>query len=174
MKQLKPIVIFHFCMVYIVMGSTYFFIKLAIQTIPPLLVLSFRFFVGGLLVILYARIKDGKIKIPTKSELFNALIMGFFLFVSGVGLVTFGQQFTFSYITSLIVASVPLLVAFFDYILYKKRITKTSLIGISGKTVVLVLNQSALPALRDSSEPPLSMPLNTPSLQSPLSTKGIS
>ncbi|MFA7592047.1 MAG: EamA family transporter, partial [Sphaerochaetaceae bacterium] len=75
-------------------------------------------------------IKDGKIKIPTKSELFNALIMGFFLFVSGVGLVTFGQQFTFSYITSLIVASVPLLVAFFDYILYKKRITKTSLIGI--------------------------------------------
>lgn len=130
MRQQKIIVIFHFFMVYIVMGSTYFFIKLAIQTIPPLLVLSFRFLIGGILVILFARLKSEKIEFPTKDEILSAFIMGFFLFITGVGLVTFGQQFTYSYITSLIVASVPLLVVFFDYLFFKKRIRKTSLVGI--------------------------------------------
>lgn len=144
---MKKTTIFHYFMVYIVMGSTYFFIKQAILTVPPAFVLSFRFLTGGTLLIILARIKDGILKRPNLKEIGSSFVIGVLLFVTGVGLVTLGQQYTYSYITSLIVASVPLLVALFDSIFFKKRTSFSSWLGILfglGGIAFLFFNQQEM------------------------------
>ena len=42
-----------FSIVYIVWGSTYFFIKIAIHDIPPMLMACMRFFVAVLLLLIW-------------------------------------------------------------------------------------------------------------------------
>ncbi len=117
-------------MVYLVMGSTYFFIKAAVQTIPPLYVLAFRFLLGGVLFALLAGLRGKLRPLPTRRELASALLIATCLFLFGVGLVTMAQRYVYSYLTALLVAAVPLIVVFFDFALLKKRITLARMLGV--------------------------------------------
>ena len=47
-------VIIAFATVYIVWGSTYFFIQVAVQHIPPMMLGAFRFLAAGVLMLAFA------------------------------------------------------------------------------------------------------------------------
>jgi drug/metabolite transporter (DMT)-like permease len=101
-----------FGLVYVIWGSTYLAIKLAIETIPPFLMAGTRFLVAGGVLYAVARLL-GAPK-PARGEWGPASIVGLFLLLGGNGLVVFGQKTVPSGLASLIVAGVALWMALFD------------------------------------------------------------
>ena len=50
MKQPALLILLSYLLVYVVWGSTYFFIKAAVDTIPPALVVAGRFILGAVIL----------------------------------------------------------------------------------------------------------------------------
>ena len=90
-KAASPLlVILAFAIVYIVWGSTYFFIQQAIVDFPPFLLGAVRFIIAGLLMLAYCIMKgenvfDNKL-IP------HAAVGGFFMLFIGNGIVIWVEQ----------------------------------------------------------------------------------
>lgn len=141
LTEKKLLLGYHYFMVYIVIGSTYFFNKQAVAHISPMYVVAFRYLVGGIILLSIARLQGDSIFKASRPELLSSLFIGVFLFVIGAGFVTIGQQFTYSYLTSLITSSVPLLVVCYDFLLFKRRPKLLNvlgvLIGIAGVAVLM-------------------------------------
>ena len=115
------LIILAYLAVYIIWGSTYFFIKLSIQTIPPFYSLGFRFFLGGsLFFILSMILRNSREKVAFKQILTSAGL-GVLLLIGGTGFVTSAETKVNSYLAALIIASTPMTVAFFDFIFFRKR-----------------------------------------------------
>src|SRR4051794_12025793 len=95
-----------FATLYLVWGSTYLGIKLAVETLPPLLMAGSRFLVAGLL--LYAAPRLRGVPAPAWRQWMPATLTGALLLLGGNGLVTWAQQTVLSGRAALIVATTPL------------------------------------------------------------------
>jgi len=91
---------------YIVWGSTYLGIKVAIETIPPFFHASVRFFISGLILLVWQRAVGSEM--PTRKQWISTAIIGNLLLLGGNGLVSWAEQFIPSGIAALIIATVPL------------------------------------------------------------------
>ncbi|HNC08620.1 MAG TPA: EamA family transporter [Anaerolineales bacterium] len=92
---------------YIVWGSTYLGIKVAIETIPPFFHAAIRFLVSGLILVLWQ--KAAGREMPTRKQWISTAIIGNLLLVGGNGLVSWAEQFIPSGIAALIIGSVPMM-----------------------------------------------------------------
>ncbi len=100
--------------VYLIWGSTYLAIKFAIETLPPFLMSGARFFVAGLLMIGWARLRGAEW--PTRRQLRGAAIVGLLLLAGGNGGVSWAEQFVPSGLTSLLIATVPVWVVLLTWL----------------------------------------------------------
>jgi drug/metabolite transporter (DMT)-like permease len=91
---------------YIVWGSTYLGIKVAIETIPPFLHAGIRFLISGLILVIWQR-SAGQ-SMPTRKQWISVGIIGTLLLLGGNGLVAWAEQFIPSGIAALIIATVPM------------------------------------------------------------------
>jgi len=91
---------------YIVWGSTYLGIKIAIETIPPFFHGSVRFLISGLILVIWQRAAGHPF--PTRKQWMSTAIIGTLLLLGGNGLVAWAEQFIPSGIAALIIASVPM------------------------------------------------------------------
>lgn len=91
---------------YIVWGSTYLGIKIAVETIPPFFHAGVRFLLSGIVLVLWQRAIGNDM--PTKNQWKNTFIVGTFLLLGGNGLVSWAEQTIPSGIAALIVGTVPL------------------------------------------------------------------
>lgn len=91
---------------YIVWGSTYLGIKVAIETIPPFFHAAVRFFISGVILLAWQRGVGSEM--PTRKQWISTAIIGNLLLLGGNGLVSWAEQFIPSSIAALIIASVPL------------------------------------------------------------------
>lgn len=137
-------IVLSYALVYIVWGSTYYFIKLAVTTIPPMYVVGFRFLFGGLGLIAFTLImnaKSGKSIIPSKWQILFSAVIGILLLVGGNGMVSVAEKKVDSYIAALIVSTIPIVVLILDKILLGKRLLPFSvfgaIIGITGTWLLL-------------------------------------
>jgi drug/metabolite transporter (DMT)-like permease len=112
MKPRPWLVPLAFGLVYVIWGSTYLAIRIAIDTIPPFLMAGTRFLAAG--AVLYAVARLAGAPKPAKGEWGPASIVGLFLLLGGNGLVVFGQKTVPSGLASLIVAGVALWMALFE------------------------------------------------------------
>jgi drug/metabolite transporter (DMT)-like permease len=103
-----------FAAVYIVWGSTYLFIRFAVETLPPFLMAGVRFAVAGLILYLWARLRGAPA--PTRTEARAAAIGGLFLLLGGNGAVVWAEQRVPSSVTALLVATVPLWMVLLDWL----------------------------------------------------------
>jgi len=130
MKKESLIILSCYAAIYIVWGSTYFFIKMAVETIPPFYVVGFRFLFGGVIFLLIA-LATGRLKtLPSLREAGAALLLGSLLLLGGNGLVTMAEQSVDSYVTALMIATTPIVIAFFNRVLFKMRVSIVRLAGI--------------------------------------------
>lgn len=110
MKLLKtsfaPDVIFSLLAVYFIWGSTYLAIRLALVSLPPLLMAGARFVAGGGL--LFAFLRWRKAPLPTRIEWRNAAIIGALLLGGGNGGVVFAEQWVSSSLAAALIATTPL------------------------------------------------------------------
>ena len=93
--------------VYVVWGSTYFGIKIAVETIPPLLAAGSRFLVAALLLAAILAWR-GKSLWISRAELVASLIVGTLLLGLGVGLVHVAETRIDSSVAAMIAGTVPL------------------------------------------------------------------
>src|SRR5215475_13767618 len=85
------LVVIAFAIVYIVWGSTYFFIRLAVQHIPPMLVGMLRFVVAGVLMLAWCVIRGERLF--GKSVVGPAFVSGFLLLCGGNGIIIWTEQY---------------------------------------------------------------------------------
>lgn len=99
--------------VYLVWGSTYLAIRVAVQTMPPFLMASTRFLVAGaILATILVGLKRFRIN---RQQLWDNTIIGALLLLGGNGLVSWAQQEVPSGMTTLILSLNPLFVVVADW-----------------------------------------------------------
>ena len=102
-----------FAIVYVVWGSTYLAIRMAVATIPPFILGSTRFALAGTILYLWANRLSGET--PTAEQWRDATITGLLLLCGGNGAVLWAEQRVPSGLTALLVAGVPLWVVLIDW-----------------------------------------------------------
>ena len=110
MKHLPRRVIFALLTVYIVWGSTYFAIHIALGSFPPFLLMGTRFLMAGAL--LYAWEKWRGTPNPTALQWRDAGIIGTLMLGGGMGLTAVGQQYVSSGLTAVFIACSPMVLSF--------------------------------------------------------------
>ena len=106
MPQKKLAILIAFGALYLIWGSTYLGIRLAIETIPPFLMAGVRYFLAGAIMYAIARIRGGQC--PSLADWRTSLIVGACLLLGGNGGVTISEQYISSGLAALIVATVPI------------------------------------------------------------------
>lgn len=103
-----------FAAIYVIWGSTYLAIKFAIASIPPFLMLAFRFLPAGL--IMYAVLRMRGVAAPTRREWVAAGAIGTLMLAGGTGAVAWAEQTIHSGLAALLVAAVPMWMVLFDWV----------------------------------------------------------
>jgi drug/metabolite transporter (DMT)-like permease len=93
--------------VWVVWGSTYFGIKVAVDTMPPLLAGGSRFLVAGSILALALALRGTSLRV-TRRELVGATAAGLLLLTFGVGLVHVAETRIDSSVAAVIAGTVPL------------------------------------------------------------------
>lgn len=122
-----------FASVYIVWGSTYLAIRLAIETIPPLLMAGFRFIIAGSIMYLWGRVRTREI--PTRVHWKSAAIVGVMLLLVGNGGLSWSEQLIPSGIAALLVAVSPLWFILIEWMQGGPRPTVGVFIGLTLGTI---------------------------------------
>jgi drug/metabolite transporter (DMT)-like permease len=102
-------------LVYIIWGSTYLAIKVAVETMPPLLMAGVRFLIAG--SALYITMRMLKVPRPTMRQWAQAGLVGVLLLGGGNGTVSWVEQQVPSGIAALLVALVPLWMVSLNWVL---------------------------------------------------------
>jgi drug/metabolite transporter (DMT)-like permease len=91
---------------YIIWGSTYFAMRVALKVFPPFLMAGPRFVVAGL--VLFAILRWRGAPLPTAKQWAAAGVVGFLLLTLGNGLVAVGQRTIDSGVAATVIATMPL------------------------------------------------------------------
>jgi drug/metabolite transporter (DMT)-like permease len=128
-----------FAAVYVIWGSTYLTIHIAIETIPALLMSGARFILAGLLLLAFSHRPGAPRERLTLIHWRSAIVIGGCLLLFGNGGVAWGEQYLPSGFVALIIATVPLWMALFAPAFGGKWINWTAAAGIAVGLAGIVL-----------------------------------
>lgn len=126
-----------FASVYVIWGSTYLAIRIAIESIPPLLMAGFRFIIAGTVMYLWGRLRTNE-KL-TKVHWKSAAIVGLMLLLVGNGGLSWSEQLIPSGIAALLVAVSPLWFILIDWMQGGVRPTAGVFIGLALGTLGIAI-----------------------------------
>jgi drug/metabolite transporter (DMT)-like permease len=115
-----------FATVYLVWGSTYFFIQKAIEDIPPFLLGALRFLAAGSLMLGWCLWKGEKLRSAKMIRV--SLITGFLLLFIGNGAVIWAELTIPSSLAAIIVSSAPIWFVLLDYPKWKENLADRKII----------------------------------------------
>jgi drug/metabolite transporter (DMT)-like permease len=128
--------------VYVVWGSTYLAIRVAVETMPPLLMGAARFTTAGLLLYAVARARGAaSARSLSRAQIGACWIVGSLLAAGGNGVVNVAEQYIPSSLAALVISSVPL------WVVVMRRVTGESIprltlvsvaIGFGGVALLLL------------------------------------
>jgi drug/metabolite transporter (DMT)-like permease len=111
--------------IYVIWGSTYFAIALAIRTMPPFLMASIRFAIAGLILVAFDLLRHPEARrMPTRRQLIDSAIVGGLLLGIGNGFVSLGEKTVPSGIAAILIAMMPLWFALLGWIYLKQRLPR--------------------------------------------------
>jgi drug/metabolite transporter (DMT)-like permease len=117
---------------YVVWGSTYLGIAVAVETIPPFLMAALRFAIAGVVLMLASAAVDRRgFAWPSRREWRDSLIVGALLLAGGNGLVALGEETVPSGIAALMIALMPAWVAVFGRWFFGERLPWAAIVGIA-------------------------------------------
>ncbi len=116
-----------FAAIYLIWGSTYLGIKIAIETIPPFLMAGTRFIIAGALLYFWSRRRGAGP--PTTAQWRSAVIIGALLFLGGNGALTWAEERVDSGLACLLLATIPLWMVLIGHAQQKARHQGTVLGG---------------------------------------------
>jgi drug/metabolite transporter (DMT)-like permease len=123
----------HLAVVYLVWGSTYLAIRLAVRSgggFPPFRLGASRTLLAGALLLCFGALRRARLW-PTKAEWGTLALSGLLLWVGGNGLVNWGEQRSASGYAALLVGTLPLWVAVIEAVA-DRRFPAWRLLGAIG------------------------------------------
>lgn len=137
----KTLIIAAFAALYIIWGSTYIAIRIALESIPPFMMAGIRFLLAGLLLYVWCRLR-GQPTPPSQSFL-KISWSGILMLFCGTGSLVWAEQYIPSGLASIIVATLPLWFVLIDkrhwsYHLSNKWIIAGLVIGFAGVLLLFV------------------------------------
>jgi drug/metabolite transporter (DMT)-like permease len=116
---------------YLVWGSTYLGIAVAIETIPPFTMAALRFLAAGLALIAIVLVRrPAGLRMPTLREIRDSVIVGVLLAAIGNGFVTLGEQTVPSGIAALFIGLTPVWFAVLSRIVFGDRLPRLAEAGV--------------------------------------------
>ncbi|HET6979134.1 MAG TPA: EamA family transporter [Pyrinomonadaceae bacterium] len=128
-KPSRVIVVLCFAAVYILWGSTYLGIRLAIDTLPPFLMAGTRFTLAGTILLLWSRLK-GERFLLSPAEWRKALVVGALLLLCGNGGVTWAERYVATSLAALLISTEPLWVVILNWIVTRRRSNSKVFLGV--------------------------------------------
>jgi drug/metabolite transporter (DMT)-like permease len=128
-------------LLYVVWGSTYLGIKIAIGSIPPLLMTGMRFVPAGVLLASAVALRNRRtFRRPTAAGVRDAAVVGICLIGGGMGLVSWGEQTVSSGIAALLIGLMPMWLAIFGRAVFGDRLPRRAVVGtVVGITGIAIL-----------------------------------
>ncbi len=148
-KPASPLLVYlAFATVYIVWGSTYFFIQRALSGFPPFILGTVRFIIAGTLLMIWCKFKGEKIF--DLKNIKYAVVSGILMLGIGNGIVIWVEQFIPSGLVAIMVASAAIWFVILDKPKWKENLNSKStiaglIIGFIG--VILLFSEQVLQAL---------------------------
>lgn len=116
-----------FAVVYLVWGSTFLGIRVAVETLPPLSMAAVRFLIAGPILLLASSRTRPR---PRLREWGNAAVVGALFFLGNHGLVSSAARFIPSGLVSMIIATeVPIIAILASVLLPDRPLTRRSMAG---------------------------------------------
>jgi len=117
--------------IYVVWGSTFMAITIAVRDLPPFLSMGLRHLLAGVLLLAWALPRGDRVgdRIGLR-QIGAAAIFGGALFLAGHGGLAWAQQTVPSGVTALLSGSIPLWVALLDRVVFGKRLHRLAGIGL--------------------------------------------
>jgi drug/metabolite transporter (DMT)-like permease len=142
-KMIDVRVLLAFAAIYVLWGSTYLAIRIAVQQVPPLFAAGVRFLLAGTL--LYAVMRFCGRPRPSKKEWGSLLAIGSLMFVVTYGLVFWAEKYVPSGFTSVLEATLPLITIALEVFVFRQQRFRWSLlipilVGFAGVLLLLLRN----------------------------------
>ena len=102
-----------FTAIYLIWGSTYLGIRVAVETMPPFLMAGARFLIAGTLLFTFLKLRGSPW--PTAVQWRANAIIGTFLLLGGNGLVVWAEQVIPSGVTALLIGVGPLFIVMTEW-----------------------------------------------------------
>src|SRR6188768_3933886 len=155
-KNASPfMVVAAFATVYIVWGSTYFFIQRAIVSFPPFLLGATRFLISGALVLGWTMFRGEKVFI--KKDIIRAAVSGVLMLFVGTGAVIWVEQFMPSAMVAIMISSGPLWFILLDKPKWRQNFSSKATIGglmLGFAGILLLFGQNIVGAFSSSGNHP--------------------
>ena len=119
-------VVVAFAVVYIVWGSTYYFIKEALAGFPPFILGAVRFIIAGIIILLWSAVKGEKLF--DKKLMPHAAVSGIMMLFIGNGMVIWVEQSVPSAMAAIMVSSAAFWFVILDKPKWKKNFSDTNTI----------------------------------------------
>ncbi len=115
---------------YLIWGSTYLGIRVAVGSIPPFVMAGVRFLIAGVVIWTWETWRTGSVPRPSAREWRDSAIVGGGLLAGGMGLVAWGEQTVTSGFAALLVAAMPVWLAVFGWLIFRERLPRLVVTGI--------------------------------------------
>jgi drug/metabolite transporter (DMT)-like permease len=123
-------VIAAFFAIYVIWGSTFLGIRVAVLLVPPWFCAGVRFFTAGVVLYAYARLTG--VKSPTAREWRSLAVLGMLMFSVTYGALFWAEQYVPSGITSVLEALIPLFTMGIEvFVLRQQRFHARGLVAVA-------------------------------------------
>lgn len=137
-----------FFAIYVIWGSTFLFIRIAVLLVPPWFAAGTRFFAAGVILFFFMKIRGRAT--PSVAQWRNLAIVAFLMFVVTYGALFWAEQYVPSSIAAVLEATLPLITIAFEFIILRNqrfhwKMLAGIVLGFAG-VVVLMLQRDQLHA----------------------------
>src|SRR5580704_17720072 len=115
-----------FAATYIIWGSTYLAIRVAVATIPPLVTAGIRHSVAGAILLAWAYARGFR---PRRAHWISGLIVGGLFFLVGHGSLNWAEQYVGSGLAALLIATEPMFILMLAWSMGQQKISRISALG---------------------------------------------
>ena len=145
-RSFRVLLVLSFFAIYVLWGTTFLAIRIAVQELPPLFAAALRFFTAGVLLSAFMRFRGESF--PTLRQWRNLAIMALFLFVAEYAPLFWAEKYVPSGVVSVLAATIPILTLIAEALLLREKHLKagtiiSSVIGFAGVGVLLLRGRDA-------------------------------
>ena len=130
-----------FFAIYILWGTTFLAIRIAVEELPPLFAAGARFFTAGVLLYAFMRVKGEAA--PTAKQWRSLTIMALLMFVAEYGPLFWAEKYVPSGVVSVLAATLPILTLILEMLILRQQrmrpmLAIATVLGFVGVAVLLI------------------------------------